>query len=61
MRSRRTMFLPDGSIQKYREGRTKLENQPPVIHGQTHKRAYTLLHSFSLNGGAVRLRPNRCL
>ncbi|WP_162602556.1 hypothetical protein [Nocardioides daejeonensis] len=42
--------LSDGTVQRYRERRSKLENQFPVIHGETQHHAYTLLNSFSLNG-----------
>lgn len=42
--------LGDGSIQQYRERRTRLENEFSVIHGEANQRAYTLLNSFSLNG-----------
>lgn len=42
--------LPDGQVQKYRERRTKLQNQFPIIHGVVRRQAFTLLNSFSLNG-----------
>lgn len=43
-------LLADGRVQKYRERRTKLQNQFPIIHGEAQRQAYTLLNSFSLNG-----------
>jgi len=52
--------LGDGSVQQYRERRTKLENEFPVIHGEANTRAYTLLNSFSLNGvgfGGTEVHP----
>lgn len=42
--------LPDGQVQKYREHRTRLQNQFPIIHGRVGNEAFTLLNSFSLNG-----------
>ncbi|WP_183093196.1 ApeA N-terminal domain 1-containing protein [Nocardioides stalactiti] len=42
--------LASGRVQKYRERRTKLQNQFSVIHGVVRQQAYTLLNSFSLNG-----------
>lgn len=42
--------LADGRVQKYRERRTKLQNQFPIIHGEVRRQAFTLLDSFSLNG-----------
>lgn len=42
--------LPDGRVQKYREHRTRLQNQFPIIHGKVGNQAFTLLNSFSLNG-----------
>ncbi|MEO6606454.1 MAG: hypothetical protein ABIN55_12625, partial [Aeromicrobium sp.] len=42
--------LAGGRVQKYRERRTKLQNQFPIIHGEVRRQAFTLLNSFSLNG-----------
>jgi hypothetical protein len=42
--------LPDGQVQKYRERRTRLQNQFPIIHGRVGNQAFTLLNTFSLNG-----------
>ncbi|GAB3263590.1 hypothetical protein GCM10027425_28110 [Alteromonas gracilis] len=42
--------LADGRVQKYREHRTRLQNQFPIIHGKVGNQAFTLLNSFSLNG-----------
>lgn len=54
--------LPDGQVQRYRERRTKLQNQFPIIHGEARDEALTLLNSFSLNGiglSGLEERPER--
>jgi hypothetical protein len=44
----------DGTVQRYRERRSKLDQQYPVIHGQTRDEGYTLLNSWSINGLGLR-------
>ncbi|MBA2444198.1 MAG: hypothetical protein H0V49_02575 [Nocardioidaceae bacterium] len=52
--------LPDGSVQKYREPLTKVDQQYPMILGEVDDEGYTLLGSWSLNGrGFHRLREHR--
>lgn len=52
--------LPDGSVQKYREPLTKIDQQYPVILGEVDDEGYTLLGSWSLNSrGFRRLREHR--
>ena len=39
-------FLPDGSVQKYREPFTRVDQQYPVVHGKANDEGYTLLGSW---------------
>lgn len=60
--------LADGTVQKYREHRMRVDSRYPIIHGRSESQGYTLLDSFTLTirpqyaeESSERVRVNRVL